>query len=200
MPTPLPVGPQLIQVTRVVEAGKTSRIDIPGVFFRAKEANYGFQIGLDETPPVDWDLGIQYTCPAGEHFRSLTVNNPLAVSLEIVLLIGRGNIDDDRLNVIERRNGSAPSTIPPTFTDLGNVAGVSGGWAKLADANPNRAQLLVNRSQPFLLAAGPAANGGPVCLAAVGGLHSLVIDTKAEVWGKDLGASAADFNVAELTF
>jgi len=200
METKIPDGPLLIEQTRVVPAGEYSRLGIPGEFFRVTEANYGFSIGLNDAPGIPWDLGMQYRCPAGTFFSSVTIYNSLAVDLVITVMIGRGKIDDDRLNVIERRNGSAPSTIPPTFSAPEAVPGSSGAWVKLVDADPNRAAIVVSRTAPFILVPESGAVAGRVCAPIVSGYYTATLETKAEVWGFDLGASAADFNVAELLF
>lgn len=187
-------------ITRVIPANGVERIEQRGNFIRVKEADFAVNLGIGGDPQFDFDLGMQFRCPPGEFFEFVTLKNPTAEANTVTVLIGSGEISDDRLNVIERRNGSAPSTIPPSFAEVATIAGVANGFVKLADANPNRAKLIVYRDNEFILTPSGTSETGMPSVIQGGSFFFAVIDTKAEVWGFDLDGAVSDYRVAETTF
>lgn len=103
--------PPLISITRKLAAGAAgvAVIEVPGSFFRIKEATGAFSMKIDYGADFEFALGMAYTCPLGTGFKMLTVTNLTAEENVIEILIsgateqGIGTITDDRLNIIRER-------------------------------------------------------------------------------------------------
>jgi hypothetical protein len=104
-------------VTRTVAPGAFTDLNGVATFFRIVEANVPFKISLDDDPPIDFSLGMQYRCMPGDWFKALKITNPATntSALVVTVLMGRGQIDDDRLNVVRERPESIVSSIEPAI-------------------------------------------------------------------------------------
>lgn len=117
-PTTQQIRPGKVTIfTRTVAPGDFTDLNGLGNFFRITEANVPFKIALDDDPSIDWALGMQYRCIPGDYFKALKITNPTTNTSDLVvtILIGRGQIDDDRLNIVRERPESIVSGIEPAI-------------------------------------------------------------------------------------
>lgn len=151
LPANVPSGSKLGKLTRTLEAGQefTFRADMR--FFYFSEASFGFEVMIDDGPPLPFNLALGYECAPGEALTSITIRNTLTVASTFVLFYGRGRLIDQRLNVLESRNGSAASLVPNVA--VANAPAVITSSSVVSfDANPNaksRHILISNGGYPF---------------------------------------------------
>jgi len=88
----------------VVQPGDQVKIYVTGQTLVCIEANHGFQLRLDEGEFFPWNLGLKLKLLPTDFFASFTVRNTDADEpLVAEFLILRGDVDDQRLNVVRER-------------------------------------------------------------------------------------------------
>lgn len=125
-----------------IAVGQTQRIQIPGNFFTVKEADWDFQISFGGGQAGNFSVGLTAQAPDGAQFTYCEITNTAAEPLNIELWFGLVRIWDNRLNIVESRNGSAVSQVPVTITNHKAFADpIIGTWALFLPADPNRAEV-----------------------------------------------------------
>lgn len=137
-----PSGSKFNVLRRTFAAGQeyTFQADCHFVYFQ--EASFGFDVAFDNGPYIPMNLALGFRCAEGEAITSVSIKNTLSVDSSFVLVYGRGTIIDQRLNVLESRNGSSASLIPNGFVETTDV--IASGDDLIVSANPNRESLIVS--------------------------------------------------------
>lgn len=86
----------------ILSPGQQDFIRSVGNFLVCVTATHAFKLGLDQgSEMMDWNLGLKFRLVPGEYFTALAVQNPHETdTLLVEFLIGEGDIDDARLNVV----------------------------------------------------------------------------------------------------
>jgi len=89
----------------VVPPGKRDYIRATGRTLVCTEATHGFKLCLGESGQMmDWNLGLKFTLLPGDYFSAITVENPDdSETLVVEFLLGDGDIEDARLNIVRER-------------------------------------------------------------------------------------------------
>lgn len=148
-PLHTPLASPLQRITRTIAAGDFYNFATDSEFFYFLESSYGLTVSFNNGPDIPFSVALGYRISKAEIDRGLfikiiTIKNPLTVPLTFDLVIGRGELIDQRLNVLENRNGSAASLIPnDVAVVVGDVSIPSGGFS-IIPANPNRYSVSFN--------------------------------------------------------
>lgn len=136
IPALKPKGGKINRLKRTLAAGEDFTFQADCRFFYFQEAGYGFEIYIEDGPPLDFNLALGYECEVGEVITNIRIKNTLTVAASFNLVFGRGRLIDQRLNVLENRNGSAASLTPNGTVQSSSTVG-SVGVVNIP-ANPNR--------------------------------------------------------------
>lgn len=123
-----------------VPANEELLFPAPGNFLQVKEADFSFELGLDDGQLMPWDVGMGLQCDPLDSFQIIRIRNTGPTTSNFQIIYGRGTVIDDRLNIVESRNGSAASNTPPGLTEYISAADVVGldTWALLVPYDENR--------------------------------------------------------------
>ena len=152
-----PSGSKFNVLRRTFAAGQefTFQADCHFVYFQ--EASFGFDVALDNGPYIPMNLALGFKCAEGEAITCISIKNTLSVESSFVLTYGRGTIIDQRLNVLESRNGSSASLIPNGVQSATSAGVAIAGTVTLA-ANPNRKEALFSVTKLSAFVAGDELN------------------------------------------
>lgn len=142
IPALVPSGSKLNKLQRTLAAGgeHTLMADCHFVYF--VEASFGVEVSFDSGPFIPMNLALGYKAPSGEVITSITIRNTLTKDTSFLIFYGRGEIIDQRLNVLESRNGSAASLVPNGVLVSSSFT-VPVGDNVIIPANPNRKNVVI---------------------------------------------------------
>lgn len=129
--------------------GESAPVNRTFRYYYIKEANYSdFDIKLGDGGWIPADLAFGYRIPADmEPARSIQFRNRGDNTLSLVLIIAEGEVVDHRVNLVNSRNGSAPSLVPNQWTTIGTTDGADSAFEVPFDAN--RAWLCFSHAYPL---------------------------------------------------
>lgn len=201
-----------VSVKRTVAANGIQTIQAVGNFYYLVEADYVLEIKTDVSSFKLHDVGTGERFPdyvdegitKKVAFGSLEIRNPNNVECEFEIVVGFSEYIDNRLNVVERRNGSAASTVPPILTEyrFEFTGSNENTWQKFLDSNPNRSHVWLadNGSAAYWAGAditGSASETANFRVIPDDG-NFVKLDYKGEVWIR--GANGAEITALEFTF
>lgn len=139
----------LLDIKRTIPANSSNDIACEAEFVRCIESDQAeFLIKLDDGQEVFFAQGCQVKVAYNEQkFKKITIQNNNASSLEVRLIYGTGQFEDDRLQ--SSGNVSSEEVSPPTVDDDPNKAVPTGVQTTILNENPNRAVLYLTNLEPI---------------------------------------------------
>lgn len=136
-------SPKIAALRVDVEAGEEQHFTAPGIALRFKEADFGFELSLDNGPFVPFDVGMDIVCFPGDSFKTIGIKNTGPTKANYIVLYGKVKVGDSRLNIVESRNGSAASnTAVATAEFISNADDQAlNTWVPIAPYDANRTEI-----------------------------------------------------------
>ena len=179
-------------------AGQEFSLAVNGDFCVCLEADGDLKIGFNNGPKAHFEQGLRFRTP--EPFNSIEIENVSGAANTVRLGIGRGQIEDARLNLA----GSITSRedVPDVLTSGAAVSCADAATTLLAAANSKRREILATVPAS---AGGSLHVGGAAGALAGEGLEiapgaTVTLQTTAAVYVRNDTGGAVSVSVIELEF
>lgn len=133
--------------TVTVAAGGRAIINITGNFISCTESSGEFFVGFDDDTELSpFNKGLSYELEPGDKFQKIVIENRGVAAVTLKLLIGRGKITDQRLNIVSGLTLPVVNQDAPTALRTRNSGVLAAGTTEAFTGAPNAGGLTRRRS------------------------------------------------------
>jgi hypothetical protein len=123
-----------------VQPGAQVRVNITGTFVVCLEASNEFYLGFDDDSELSpFNKGLSYELDPGDVFHAVILENRGTGANTVKLLIGRGKVEDRRLNIVSGLTLNVVNQDSPTLALMQRVNIAAGAATAILPGNRNGA-------------------------------------------------------------